>query len=151
MIEDKISQDLKTALLSKDELKVSTLRSLKSALLYKKVELNKRAIGLSETEELAVLAHEAKKRQESAMLYAQGGNKNAETTELAEKAIIEQYLPKMLSTDELTAIIKEVIADLPTDINTNQRLGEVIKQTKLQVGIQADGRQIATIASSLLN
>lgn len=151
MIEDQINSDLKEALLSKNSQKSLTLRQLKSALLYKKVELNKRDSGLTREEEMAVLAHEAKKRQESADLYLQGNNEQKANDELQEKAIIDHYLPKALTDQELGDIIDQVIQSLGQDTDSKALLGQVIKEVKIKVGVQADGSKIAQLTALRLN
>src|SRR5580658_6667691 len=96
-IEERIEKDLKTALLSGDELRVTTLRGLKSTLLNAKVATGKRSTGLSDDEVTSLLVKEAKKCRESANLYRQGGDNNRAERELAEKNVIETYLPAQLS------------------------------------------------------
>ena len=77
MLEQKLEQDIKSALLAGDSQRVSTLRQVKSVILNVKVASGKRASGLGDDEVLPILAKEAKKRQESADLYKQGGNRRA--------------------------------------------------------------------------
>jgi uncharacterized protein YqeY len=149
MLEKQIEQDLKTALLGGDQLKVSTLRSIKSALLYLKVEKGKRDSGLSSEEELAILSKEAKKRTESAELYLQGGNKEKAETELAEKAIIDQYLPKQLSEEELLPIVRQVIAEL--QVQDMSGMGQVIAAVKQKTTGAADGSVIARLVKENLS
>src|ERR1700690_188304 len=110
MLEERIDQDIKTALLAGEKTTATTLRGLKAVLLNVKVATGKRDSGLSDEEVLPILAKEAKKRQESAELYVQGGNQERADAELAEKSLIEGYLPAQLSESELKAIIEEVIA-----------------------------------------
>jgi uncharacterized protein YqeY len=106
MLEERIEQDIKTALLARDSHKATTLRGLKATLLNVKVAKGKRESGLSDDEVIDVLAKEAKKRQESADLYKQGGNEVKAADELAEKAMIEVYLPEQLSQDEIIKLIE---------------------------------------------
>lgn len=143
MLEQRIEQDLKAALLAGDKQQVTTLRGIKSVLLYAKVATGKRDSGLSDEEVQVLLSKEAKKRQESADLYKQGGSPERAEAELSEKAIIERYLPAQLSDDELTKIIEEVIkstgaAGLPD-------MGKVIGTVRGKVGAAADGAQIARL------
>ena len=110
MLEDKLEQDLKTALLAHDAQRVSVLRGLKSVLLNVKVAEGKRDNGLEDDQVLTIFAKEAKKRQESADLYKQGGDVDRETAELAEKAIIQEYLPEQMSEEELAKLVDEASA-----------------------------------------
>lgn len=148
MLEDRLEQDLKTALLAGESQKVTTLRGLKSALLNVKVAEGKRDEGLTDDEVIAVFAKEAKKRQESADLYKQGGRQEKADDELTEKAIIETYLPEQLSEDEIAALVDEVIAQ--TGAQGPQAMGQVIGQVRQKVGAGADGAVIARIAKEKL-
>jgi uncharacterized protein YqeY len=96
-MQDQIDKDLKTALLAGDKAKVETLRGLKNALQYEAVAIGSKDRSLTDEQIQKVLAREAKKRQEAADLYKQGGNQPRADAELAEKAIIDGYLPEQLS------------------------------------------------------
>lgn len=148
MLEKRIEQDLKTALLAGDRLKIDTLRSIKSALLYYKVEKGKRDSGLNHEEEIAVIAKESKKRSESAELYIKGGNQEKATTELAEKKIIDQYLPEQLSEDALLEIVLATIKDLRVD--DQSAMGKVIAAVKQKTGGAANGGLIARLVKENL-
>ncbi|HVS59000.1 MAG TPA: GatB/YqeY domain-containing protein [Candidatus Saccharimonadales bacterium] len=149
MLEQRIEQDLKAALLSGNRDQATLLRGLKSALLYAKVAAGKRDEGLSDDEVIAVLSKEAKKRQESADLYAKGGDQSRASAELAEKKIIETYLPAQLSEDELKKIIDETVAQLGAlDVNA---LGQVIGAVKAKTAGTADGAVIARLTKERLS
>ena len=147
MIESQIEQDLKTAMLARDTQKTSTLRGLKSAFLYEKVAAGTRGDELTDEDATKILQREAKKRQESADLYKQGGNNSRADQELAEKAIIEEYLPSKLSEDELTKIVEQAIeaSDQPAN------MGQIIGAVKLKTAGAADGSDIARIVKSRLS
>lgn len=148
MLEDRIEQDLKTALLAHDAQRVSVLRGLKSVILNVKVAEGKRESGLSDDEVLAIFSKEAKKRQESADLYEQGGSAEKAEAELAEKAIIEEYLPEQLSEDELAKLIDEAIA--ATGAKEQKDMGKVIGMVRSKAGSAADGALIAKLAKEKL-
>lgn len=148
MLKQRIEQDLKTALLAGDKFRATVLRGLKSVILYAEVEKGVRETGLSDEEITALLAKEAKKRQESADLYQQGGDKQRADSELAEKELIEAYLPEQLTDEDLTAIIDELIHGL--DDRSPQAMGKIIGQVKQQVGSQADGGRIASLVKQRL-
>lgn len=140
-VKERIEVDLKTAMLAGDKPLVSTLRGLKSAILYEEVAKDARENGLPENEVMAVLAKEAKKRQESADLYSQGGNTDLQNAELSEKAVIEGYLPAQISDEELAEIIGQEIEKAgATDM---KQMGQVIAAVKLRTESQADGGRIA--------
>lgn len=149
-MQDKINQDLKTAMLSKDVLRTSVLRSIKSAFIYAKTAPGADPSGqLTDDEVLTILAKEAKKRQESADSFEQAGQPDRAQEELAEKAIIEEYLPAKLSDDELKALINEVVAGL--DEVSPKVMGQVIGQVKAKAGPAADGGQIAQLVKERLS
>src|SRR6185436_15726373 len=100
-LKQQIDADIKQAMLGGDKVLTTTLRGLKSAILYVEVAKNKREEGLTDDEITEVLSKEAKKRQESADLYVQGGNQVKADEELVEKIVIEKYLPAQISEDEL--------------------------------------------------
>src|SRR5438270_12440261 len=99
-MQDKMDKDLKAALLAGDRAKVETLRGLKNALQYEAVAAGKDR-ALNDEQIQKVLAREAKKRQEAADLYKQGGNLARAEAELTEKQIVQNYLPKQLSEEEI--------------------------------------------------
>ena len=147
-LKTRIEQDLKTAMLAGDKPLVSTLRGLKSAILYVEVAKGARETGLKDTEIIEILAKESKKRQESADLYKQGGNDDRANAELAEKAIVDGYLPQQLGEDELQAVVDLAIAELgATD---KQLMGQVIGLVKQRTSGAADGAVIAKLVKERL-
>ncbi len=148
MLEQRLEQDLKKSMLAGDSLRVMTLRNMKSALLNAKVASGKRETGLTDEEVLPILSKEAKKRQESADFYVQGGSQERADMELAEKAIIEEYLPKQLNEQEISAIIDEVIAT--SGASGLSAMGQVIGQAKSKTGASADGSLIAKLVKQKL-
>lgn len=150
MIRQQLDDDLKAALLAKDVVKVDTLRGLKSVILYADVAAKKRDTGgIPDDEIMALLAKEAKKRQESAELYVKGGSQERADKELTEKAIIEGYLPAQISDDELAKIIDEVIAEQGAE--GMQAMGKVIGAVKAKVGSSADGAKVAQMVKERLS
>ena len=147
MLEQKIEDDLNAALLAGDSQRVSTLRGLKATLLNIKIASGKRDSGLNDDEVLAQLAKQAKQRQESADMYVQGGDQARADAELAEKAIIEAYLPAQLSEAEIASLIDEVIAQTSAG---PAAMGQVIGAVKAKAGAAADGAVIARLAKEKL-
>ncbi len=147
-LEQRLEQDIKAALLSGDKTRAGTLRVVKAVLINVKVEKGKRDSGLSDEEVQAVLAKESKKRQESADLYEQGGNQEKAKAELAEKAVIDSYLPEQLSEADIARLADDFISR--TDAKGPQAMGQVIGQIKAQAGASADGAVIARIVKEKL-
>jgi uncharacterized protein len=147
-IKSRIDSDLKAAMLAGDKTLATTLRGLKSAILYAEVAAGSRDQGLPETDTVNLLAKEAKKRQESADLYQKGGNQERAEAELAEKSVIEAYLPAQLNDKELDAIIDQVIEEIGE--TGAQAMGKIIAAVKERTGGQADGGRIAAMVKARL-
>lgn len=147
-IKQQIDQDIKQAMLAGDKTLTTTLRGLKSAVLYVEVANGSRDQGLSDEEIIDLLTKEAKKRQESADMYTQGGRPEKAQAELTEKRVIEKYLPAQLSDQELASLVTSIIEEL--DASGPQALGQVIAETKKRTGGQADGGRIAALVKGRL-
>jgi len=148
-LKQRLTDDVKAAMLAGDALRVECLRGLKSVILYAEVAANKRDEGLDDTEIEALFAKEVKKRQESADLYVRGGSQERADKELAEKAMIEQYLPQQLSAQEIERVIDDVIVELGA--TGMQAMGRVIGEVKKRCGNTADGSIIATVVKEKLS
>jgi uncharacterized protein YqeY len=148
VLKQRLGEDLKAALLAGDKDRATTIRGIKSVILYAEVASGSRADGLGDDEIIALLAKEAKKRQESADLYIKGGSEDRAAKELAEKKIIEAYLPKQLTDEELAAIIDEVIDSV--EASGPQVMGQVIGQVKQRTAGQAEGGRIAQMVKERL-
>lgn len=140
-LKQQIDADLKQAMLSGDKTLTTTLRGLKSAILYAEVATGERQQGLDDAAILQLLTKEAKKRQESADLYRQGGSEERAETELREKEVISRYLPTQLTDDELDGIVDEVLSEY--DVVSPKLMGPVIAEVKQKVGVAADGARVA--------
>jgi len=149
MLEQKLEQDLKTALLARDELRVTTLRGIKSSLLNLKISAGKRESGLSDNEVLQILSKEAKKRQESADMYVLGADQARADKELTEKAIIDAYLPAQLSESEISNLIDEILTASGATPDKSA-MGPTIAAVKAKVGGSADGGLIARLVKEKL-
>lgn len=149
-LHQRLDQDLKIALLGGDGLKASTLRSLKSALTYARVD-DKAKGGdgeLSDDQVQVVLAKEAKKRQDSADAFNKGGASDRADKELAEKAIIDNYLPEPLTSDELAQLVEQTITQLGA--SGPQDMGKVIGAVKAKASGSVDGAKLAQMVKERL-
>lgn len=147
-VKEQIDQDLKRAMLAGDKTLVTTLRGLKSVILNVEVAEGLRESGLPDDRVIDLLVKEAKKRQESADLYRQGGSEEKESAELQEKAVIEKYLPAQLSEDEIAVIVDQIVQELGA--SGMQMMGQVIAAVKQKTGASADGAVIARIVKEKL-
>ncbi len=142
-IKQQIDADLKTAMLGGDKVLAMTLRGLKSSILNAEIAKGARDSGLPETEIIDVLSKEAKKRVESAELYAKGGNQERQAAELAEKAVIDKYLPAQMSDDEINKLLDE--AEQTLGSTNQQNMGQIIGLVKQKSAGSADGAKIASL------
>src|SRR5690606_27851780 len=106
-LKNQIDQDIKTAMLAKDQARLRSLRAIKSAILLAETEKN--AGAFDESSEIKVLQRLVKQRKESAEIYQQQNRLDLFTIEKEELEIIEQYLPKQLSRDEIKSKIVEIV------------------------------------------
>lgn len=128
-------------MLGGDKTLVTTLRGLKSAILYAEVAAGKREEGLGDDEIIVLLQKESKKRQESAELYKKGGNDEKADAELTEYEVIQKYLPAQLSDEELMQLVEKAMEEI--EDNSPQAMGRIIGKVKELSGGQADGGRIA--------
>ena len=147
-LKETIEGDIKKAMLAKDKTRLQALRSIKSLILLAETEKGA-SENLTPEAELKLLNKAAKQRRESAEVYAKQYRSDLEETELAELAIIEEYLPPQLSEGDLVEKILEIIqrvgATGPSD------LGKVMGVAARELSGQADGKAISSVVSSLLN
>ena len=144
-----IEQDLKRAMLAGQKDQVTILRGIKSVILNAEITAHKRDYGLDENELVNLLQKEAKKRQESAELYKQGGNSERAEAELAEKRLIETYLPAPVSEAGIIRAVDKIMAE--TGAADIQAMGQVIGQVKRELGPSADGALVARIVKERLS
>lgn len=148
-MQEQIEKDLKTALLSGDKATAETLRGIKSALLNETISLGAKERGLTDEEAQKVLAREAKKRTEAADLYTKAGENTRAETELAEKKVIDQYLPAQASEAEVKAAVEEEIAKAGE--LTMADMGKLIGAVRAKLGAGADGGLVARLVKEALS
>ena len=138
-IVDRICQDMTQAMKSREELKLSTLRMMKSALKNK--EIDKRA-PLDDKEALAVLSTMIKQRKDSIDAFTKGGRQQLADKEQAEIEIIESYMPKSMGEAEITAAVKATIAEMGSP--KMKDMGTVMKNTMAKFGgARVDGKVVS--------
>ena len=143
---EKIDSDIKSAMLAKDALKLSTLRMLKSALQYYQIE--KKLQTLSDTDLIAVVQKQLKQRQDAIESYRTGGRDDLLKKEEAEAVILKTYLPQGLTAEELEALVKSTIAEIGA--TSKAQIGMVMKAAIAKAAGRADGKSINAIALKLL-
>jgi uncharacterized protein len=142
----RLQQDLIVAMKAKDKERRDTIRLLQSAI--KQVEIDTRE-ELQAEDVIAILHKEAKKRRESIEEYGKGGRDDLVAKERAEMAILEEYLPMQMSAEELTVIVKEVIAE--TGATSPKEIGKVMQPVMARVKGLADGKLVSQIVREQLS
>jgi uncharacterized protein YqeY len=136
---ERIQKDLTGAMMSKDELRLSVLRMIKSALKYKEIE---KVRPLEDAESMQVLQTLVKQRRESVEQFAKGGRQDLADKETKEIAILENYLPAAPSDADLDAAIEAAIVE--TGANSPKAMGAVIKAAKVRLeGKTVDGKVLS--------
>lgn len=143
-----IDQDIKAAMLAKNEARLRGLRAIKSALLVAKTEKGA-AQELSADTELKVLQRLVKQRKESAGIYQEQNRPDLYQIEVEEIAVIEAYLPKALDPTEVAAIIKQLIAQ--AGATGMQDMGKVMGLASKELAGRADGKTISDLVKQLLS
>lgn len=149
-LKEQILKDLKEAMKSKDQRRLQVLRSLKAKLLEKEISERKGGeASLSEEQSLEVLMKAAKQRKESISQFEQGNRNDLAEVEKAELAIIEEYLPKMMSEEEIAKVVEEKISALGA--TGPQDMGKVMGPVMGALKGKADGGQVNKIVKQKLS
>ena len=144
---DTISGDIKAAMLARDKVRLETLRGVKKEFLEAKTA--KGGDGeLSDDDAMKILVKMHKQRKESAAIFSQQNRQDLAENELAEAAIIEEYLPKQMTEEELTAALKEIIAQ--TGASSAKDMGKVMGVATKQLAGKAEGKAISAKVKELL-
>lgn len=144
-IEDRLTNDMKTALRTGDKVRLSTIRLLRAQIKDREIE---RGRSLSDGDVLEVLTRAAKMRKEAIELYRQGGRTDLLTKEEAELKIIQSYMPEPLSRDELLTLINEVIQE--TGAQGPRDVGKVMGKVMSMVQGRAEGREVSQLVRERL-
>jgi uncharacterized protein YqeY len=145
-LQEKLGQEIKAAMLAKDPDRLSALRMLKSAIGY--VLIEKKSETLPDTDFVAIVQKEVKKRRDSIEQFEKGGRPELATKEKAEIAVLEIFLPQPLSGEELEALVRATIAE--TGATSKKEMGPVIKAVQAKAAGRADGKTISQLAGKLL-
>ena len=146
MLIDKIEEDLKTALKSKDSLKLGALRMLKAAIGNYLIE--KKKDKADDSEVTTLIQKQVKMRQESIESFKKAGRQELLAKETAEKTFLETYLPQQLSDEELAQIIKSVVSSLGAKSAADT--GRVMKKVMPKVQGRADGKRVSQLVTQSL-
>lgn len=146
-LEEKINSDLKAAMMAKDEAGLRGIRAIKSAILLAKTEKGSDGT-LTPEREVQMLQKLVKQRRDSIGEFEKANRQDLITKEKEELAIIEKYLPAMMSEDEVREIIKKIIAE--TGATSQKEMGKVMGAASKQLAGKADNKMVADLVKSLL-
>jgi len=147
-LEQVVNDHMKEAMKSGDKVRLGTLRMLRAAI----IEFNKSGNGLqvmNEEDEQKILLNAAKKRKDAIEMYKNAGRNDLQEIEETELMIIQTYLPKQLSEEEIVSAIKVLIKD--TGAQSTKDLGKLMGLAMKELRGKADGNQVQAILKSLLN
>lgn len=144
----RIDQDLKDAMKARETERLNFIRMLKSSLKMASIEQGGAEARLDEATALAVVRKELKKRQDSIEQFIKGGRPELAEKEKAEAAVLEAYLPKPLTPDELDALVRECIAE--TGATSKAQMGAVMKCAQAKAAGRADGKALSSAVSAAL-
>ena len=147
-IEQQIQADMKEAMKAKDKVTLSALRAIKSAFMLEKTKEGA-SDTISDDEALKIIQKQIKQRKDSAEIYKSQNRPDLYEPELAEAAAMEKYLPAQLTEEELTAVLKEIIAE--TGASSPREMGKVMGIATKKLAGKADGKMIASTVKKLLS
>lgn len=146
-LKERLQGDLHEAMKARDDVRRRTIRMVLTAVSTEEVS-GAAARELTDDEVLDVLATQAKRRRESAEVFASNGRDDLAEKERAELGVLEVYLPAQLGDDELRAVVDAAVAE--TGASSPKQMGLVVKAVLGRVGKQADGKRIAALVRDRL-
>jgi uncharacterized protein YqeY len=147
MLQQTIDQDIKTAMLAKDNVRLRGLRAIKAALLNAKTEKGA-SENLSEDAEVKVLQRLVKQRKESAEIYSTQNRPDLEQIEKEELEVIEAYMPKQLDREAIKAMVMDVISR--SGASSSKDMGKVMGLVNKELAGKADGKTISEVVKESL-
>ena len=141
----KLLEDLKEAMKEKNEIKKNAIQMVRAGILQ--IEKDK-GIELTDEQIIELIAKEVKKRKDSIADYEKGGREDLVNQINEEISYLEKYLPKQLTEEEITVIVKHIIDELGA--TTMKDMGKVMKAAKEKMGVTADGKTINKVVKENL-
>jgi uncharacterized protein YqeY len=149
-LRDRLMDDLKEAMRQRDERRKTTIRSVIAAIKKAETELDSSGerVSLDDEDILAIIAKQAKQRQESITEYQRGGREDLVAEEEAELAILQTYLPRQLTREEIETEARQVIAEIGA--GSPRDMGKVMKPLMARLRGRADGKEVNQVVRELL-
>lgn len=146
-LEEKIQSEIVAAMKAKDEVRLAALRSVKAAILNEKS--NGKYHELTDADVTALIQKQIKQRKESELEYLEGGRLDLAYKEQEERLVLEEYVPKQLTEDEVEEIVKEILVE--TAATSMKEMGKVMGLATQRMKGVADGKVISGIVKRLLS
>ncbi len=147
-LQQQVMEQMKAAMKSKDKVALESLRAIKSALLLAQTETGS-GPEMKEEDEIKLVQKLVKQRKDSAAIFIEQGRQDLADPELAQVAVIEQFLPEQLSEEEIEKVVAQVIET--TGAAGMKDMGKVMGMVSKQLAGQADGKTISTIVKNKLS
>lgn len=148
-LEIKINEDIKNSMRSKDKKRLAALRAIKAELLLIKTGADTSTTEIPKELELKTLQKLVKQRKESAKTYKEQNREDLAEEELYQAEIIEEFLPKQMSKEEVEEVIKKIIAD--TSASSMKDMGKVMGMAQKEIAGKADNKVVSEIVKGLLS
>ncbi len=148
-LKDRIDADIKDAMRAKDQAALRALRAIKSAILLAETAEGKAGASLTEADELKLLTKQASTRKDSIQQFEANGRADLALTEKEELVIIERYLPKALSADEMLAEVRRIVAEVGASSVAD--LGKVMKVAQPAMAGRVDGKALSEAVKQVLS
>lgn len=145
MLKEKLLEDLKNSMKEKNTVRKNVIQMIRAAILQKEKD---GGIELKDEEIMQIIAKEAKTRKDALPDYERSGREDAIREVKEEIEIIGEYLPKQLTKEEITSIVKEIIED--QNATSIKDMGKVMQAAKAKIGVSADGKVISECVKELL-
>lgn len=145
-LQERLSQEIKSAMLARDAERLGTLRLLKSALGY--VQIEKKTETISDADFVALAQKEVKKRRDSIEQFEKGGRAELAAKEKQEIAVLETFLPQAMPETELEQLVRTTIQEVGA--TSKKDMGTVIKAVQVKAAGRADGKTISGLVGKLL-
>lgn len=145
-LQERLGQEIKTAMLAKDADRLGALRMLKSTIGYLLIE--KKEESISDADFISIVQKEVKKRRDSIEQFEAGGRPELAAKEKQEITVLENFLPQQLTPEALEKLVREAIAE--TGASSKKEMGPVIKAVQAKAAGRADGKTISQLVGKLL-
>jgi hypothetical protein len=147
-LKEQISEEIKSAMKMPDKTRLETLRTLRAALMEREIERRGSGQPVTPEDEVAVMMSAAKKRKESIEAFEKGGRTELVEQEKKELAIIQEYLPKQMSADDVGKVVEQIVAE--TGASAAADFGKVMSSVMKQLKGKADGKLIQEMVKKRL-